>query len=145
MRLIPQTVEYSFKEKCEEIAGKDLPEGIFEGLDDITQLPNGKRTKFFIFEDRENGRVCVINGKYIENNDTETAAIAIGLWDKERNCFSVFAKMKDGNKLPLPIRVKGDKKTSSKMAENILRAISQAVYSQNPNLMDVLTKYNTFA
>lgn len=95
-----------------KLEDKDLPEVLFEGLDDITQLPDGSPIKYFAGNDSEHGWFCVISGKicehkYCEDMDNEAVAIAIGLWDKERKCFSALAKTKDGKILPPPFRVKG--------------------------------------
>lgn len=145
MIITKHSVEDHFKEKCQEIAGKDLPEVIFEGLDDITQLPDrNKHTEFVVFEDTDNGWVCIINGKYRLSNGVETAAVAIGLWNKERNCFSVFTKMKSGARLPAPLLMKGNAEEASLWAQKILLKLVQS-FARSEVLSRVLDGYNMIA
>ena len=136
----PVSVENCFREFCQRIAGTNIPEGVFEGLSDFTQLPNGTPTKFVGFEDTDNGGVCIINGKYRLSNGVETAAVAIGLWNKERNCFSVFTKMKSGAGLPVPLLMKGDADEASRRAIEIL--VEFARFTHSHELSWVLDGYN---
>ena len=143
-------VKDKFKSTCEDLAGKDLPKVLFEGLADISKLPNDKNsvempTKFIILADSQNNPYCVINGRYRDRDGGEAVAIAIGLWDEERNCFSALKKTKDGKSLPLPFTVKVDKSIDKKeqakqmniRAETILLKIGTA-----QNLEGVLERYN---
>ena len=81
---------------------------------------------------------CVISGNYRVGKNVRGMAIAIGLWDEERNCFSVLKKMKDGKSLPLPFRVKADKADAE--AERILRNLGGV-----QKLEDLLERYKEWA
>lgn len=86
----------------------------FEGLTDVSTLPDGTPAKYFDCVDSINGRFCVISGRYQEGQHSESLAIAIGLWDEERKLFSNLTKTKDGASLPLPFRVTADKEALQK-------------------------------
>lgn len=135
MSLAIHMVKDGFKRLCENLAGKDLPEVLFEGLADITKLPNNKPTKFIGITDSQNDHYCVISGRYRDRDGGEAVAIAIGLWDEERNCFSVLKKTKDGKSLPIPFRVKADKAVIE--VRRIIR-----IFSGAQNLEEVLELYN---
>ncbi len=76
---------------------------------------------------------CVISGNYRVGKNVRGMAIAIGLWDEERNCFSVLKKMKDGKSLPLPFRVKAQK------AHEILGQLAK-----KQSLEEILKKYKEY-
>lgn len=161
MSLQLRRVKDDFRQTCQSLAQKDLPkateqkevelpEVLFEGLADISELSyheHGKKypTEFVLFSDTENGSYCVISGRYRVGRDDEAVAIAIGLWDEKRKCFSALAKMRNGESLPPPFKVDGDASRAPKAAAcrkstRILAALAPTV-----GLEETLKKYNQFA
>ena len=125
---------------------------IFEGLADVVKLPDGSRAKYVPMNDDEEGRYCLVCG-----TQDGRIAIAIGLWDEDRQCFSALAKMKDGSSLPPPFKVKGakaelQKLSLSSLTSKVLAKLEKQhafnmlrILSSQDSLKHTITLYNKYA